>query len=587
MEHPDSDGDAQLRTAARASLAHLEAEVDRRAALLELRNRLDEIPSDRTIDGASHRRGRRLVAAAAVLLVAAATALVVIHRGGADTATVAPRPADTIPQVATTNAVPGTETSTTGPTTAGSDASQAPPQLVALLGRTWVITSANGRARAFAASFKMESGKAIGHDGCNFYDSSMLLESTADGAASLRLTFGGSTAAACLPPYTSGWVAPSGRYRVTGDSLTITADDHTTYEAVDLDSLPTITTADEIAGIWTVPDGPSLQFAVDGTIRVPCATIGTWTFSDVLHTTVDQSADASCTDGEVRSLGWTADALLSGTPAIHKLADGSLLFGTTSIGHIVRPTTGSLLRPYVDPALCAPLSANGDGDAAGSSFDLHLFAWPTTATSFPIQVIGNPDGGPTEPFALVQRYPDRNDLRLGQTVAINDWQVALDVRPNNHGVVTGDARWDLPDGGQGYIRSRGIDRDTLVAIISSLTTRDANAAIPGFDFAQVPAVPPTLQLVAEHLNTDVFGRGATLQCVVPATNFNYRISTLDGDAVFQYALVIDRPVPLQVAYKQGTLVVIEGNEDPTAPTVDDVVNADAATWNDLLANPRT
>jgi hypothetical protein len=72
---------------------------------------------------------------------------------------------------------------------------------------------------------------------------------------------------------------------------------------------------------------------------------------------------------------------------------------------------------------------------------------------------------------------------------------------------------------------------------------------------------------------------------VAATNFIYRITTLDGDPVFQYALVIDRPVPLEVAFRQGTLVVIEGIEDSTAPSVDDVYNADLATWNNLLANP--
>ena len=83
----------------------------------------------------------------------------------------------------------------------------------------------------------------------------------------------------------------------------------------------------------------------------------------------------------------------------------------------------------------------------------------------------------------------------------------------------------------------------------------------------------------------MYGRSATLQCQVAATNFIYRITTLDGDPVVQYALVIDRPVPLEVAFRQRTLVVIEGIGDPTTPSVDDVYNADLATWNNLLANP--
>jgi hypothetical protein len=222
----------------------------------------------------------------------------------------------------------------------------------------------------------------------------------------------------------------------------------------------------------------------------------------------------------------------------------------------------------------------GDGDSTGSTFDLHLFAWPTKATSFPIQIIGDPAGGPTAPFALLQRYPDRPDLRLGQAVTINDWKVSLNVYGNGNG----DVRWSLPDGGTGYLRSRGLDRDSLVSIISSLTTRDANAAIPGFDYTPATSVP-TLQLLVEHLNTGVYGRGAGVSCQVATTNFIYRISALDGDPVFQYAAVIDRPVPLEVGYQQGTLVIIEGLEDPTAPSIADVVNADPTTWNDLSSAP--
>ena len=486
--------------------------------------------------------------------------------------------------------------STSDPTNAGTAApatnqsSQAPPELVALLGRTWVITTVDGHPRAFAGYFEMSSGKATGHDGCNFVVQTFQIEGISGGETSLRILEGESTAAPCAPPYETGWSAPSGRYRVEGDSLTITADDLTTFEAVDLDSLPMVATAAEIIGRWSVPDGPGVEFATDGTIRLPCATIGSWTFVGALHTEIDQAAAAAgCTNGELRSLGWTYDALLSGSPTIRRLPDGSRLIGSSQLGHIVPPATsplqpgtdGELVRPFVDPILCAPLSAHGDGDTTGSTFDLHLFAWPTEATTFPIQIIGDPNGGPTAPFALLQRYPDQGILRQGQAVAINDWEVSLNVYGNGNG----DARWGLPDGGMGYLRARGLDRESLVAIISSLTARDVNAAIPGFDYSPGPSVPATLQLLVEHLNTGVYGRGATLQCQVAATNFIYRISTLDGDPVFQYALVIDRPVPLEVGYQQGTLVVIEGIADPTAPKVSDVFNADSTTWSDLLANP--
>ena len=87
---------------------------------------------------------------------------------------------------------------------------------------------------------------------------------------------------------------------------------------------------------------------------------------------------------------------------------------------------GEIVRPMVDANLCAPPSANG-GDDTGSTFDPHLFAWPTNAASFPIQIIGDPISGPTGPFALLQRYPEQVALSQRSTIAINDWSVAVTV----------------------------------------------------------------------------------------------------------------------------------------------------------------
>ena len=284
-----------------------------------------------------------------------------------------------------------------------------------------------------------------------------------------------------------------------------------------------------------------------------------------------------------------ADSVTPATVTTQPVASSTTVVSDSSVaatGTIVPvPTStlgmGNLLRPSVDPTLCAPLAVIGDGDAIGSTFDLHLFAWPTTATSFPIQIIGDPVGGPTAPFALLQRFPDQGDLGHGSIVTINNWDIALNVFDNGNG----DARWTLPDGGQAYLRSRGLDRDALIAIISSLTPREASAPIPGFDYSPAPTVPPTLQLLVEHLNTEVFGRSATFQCHVTSTDFIYRISTLDGDPVYLYALVIDRSVPLEVGYQEGTLVLIGGIADPSAPTVHDVFNMSQAAWDDLLAHP--
>ena len=283
-----------------------------------------------------------------------------------------------------------------------------------------------------------------------------------------------------------------------------------------------------------------------------------------------------------------ADSVTQATVTTQPVASSTTIVSDSSVAPTLTtvpvptstPGMGNLVRPSVDPTLCTPLAAIGDGDEIVTTRDLHLFAWPTTATSFPIQIIGDPVGGPTAPFALLQRYPDQG-VRLGSDITINTWDVSLNVY--DHG--NGDARWALPDGGTGYLRSRGLDRDALIAIISSLTTREATAAIPGFDYSPGPTVPPTLQLLVEHLNTGVFGRVASLECHVASTNFIYFITTLDGDPVFLYALVIDGRVPLEVGYTQGTLVVIGGLADPAAPTVNDVFNMSQAAWDELRAKP--
>jgi DNA-directed RNA polymerase specialized sigma24 family protein len=118
------------------------------------------------------------------------------------------------------------------------------------------------------------------------------------------------------------------------------------------------------------------------------------------------------------------------TPASVESSEAATSTVQTSTSEALEPAsttpTSEIFRPMVDPNLCTPLAATG-GTGTGSTFDLHLFAWPTTASSFPIQIIGDPATGPTGPFALLQRYPDQEHLGDPSTIKINDWNVALSV----------------------------------------------------------------------------------------------------------------------------------------------------------------
>lgn len=246
----------------------------------------------------------------------------------------------------------------------------------------------------------------------------------------------------------------------------------------------------------------------------------------------------------------------------------------------------SLTRPIVDPTVCAPISATG-GEPSGlprdpnASLPLTLFARPSEFP-VPIQIIGNPVDGQAKPFALVQRYVDRQRQLVApdRTESIN----GLDVYVGTYDNGNGEAEWTLPDGSTGYLRSRGLDREQVIAIIGQLVARPADAPIPGFDYG--PTGPDGLELVAEGMNTDPReGTFVGSQCRVESTGLVYRIGAITGTPIFTYASVIDRPPPVDVGVVGDSVITMSGPDDPLAPTVDDVMDADEATWRELLIVP--
>ena len=246
------------------------------------------------------------------------------------------------------------------------------------------------------------------------------------------------------------------------------------------------------------------------------------------------------------------------------------------------PVPSGIVRPYVDPSICTPLSAT---ESAPIEYALRPFARAGNQT-LPIQVIGDRTLGPTGPFAVLLRYIDQYPSGSGRgETPINGWDVEVRTYPNGNGRAT----WNLPDGTQGYLRSRGLDADALTSIVAALTPRDLTAAIPGFDYAPMPERAQQLELLGEHLNTGLHGQSASFECRVEATAFNYRISAFraatDNDPVSEFMSVIDRPVPLEVAMQDGTLIAVTGLAHGSAPTVAQVHNADPAVWAELLQHP--
>jgi hypothetical protein len=298
-------------------------------------------------------------------------------------------------------------------------------------------------------------------------------------------------------------------------------------------------------------------------------------------------AGGACTDrGEPDTAGRTAPATqavttraasisVAPTAAAPSTPAGSAATSTTatSATATVTPARPVIRRPVVDPAVCTPRYAV---EAPAVAFTARPFALAYD-TPPPVQVFADPALGAAGPFAVVLRIQDPSrDLVRQPTTSVNGVPTRVSVYPNGNG----EAAWALPDGSVGYLRARDLDEAAVVDVLSRLTPRPVDAAVPGFDAAP-PAGPDSLASVAEHRSSDLHGGGASLVCEVAGAR--YRISVVRGDPVAQYLSVIDNHRPLAVAPNgDGVLVILGPPSVPGAPTVADVREADPDTWAGLL-----
>ncbi len=240
------------------------------------------------------------------------------------------------------------------------------------------------------------------------------------------------------------------------------------------------------------------------------------------------------------------------------------------------------MRPFVDPSICEATTRWG-GELAGEADGLKwsLFSRPSSGP-IAIQIIADPELGPTGPYAMVLRYVDRwADVENRETEPIGEFAVALDVVPNGNA----HAHWNLDDGGEGYVRSRGLERDTVVGIIERLSVRHDGDDRPGFDYAPTTGTSTGGDLLHEGIwAPSASGSYAGIECTSPDGEAIYRIAATHGaaDPIVEYAFVSDRPAPIEVGYQQGSMIVINGPSGRSdAPTVSDVRNADDETWTSI------
>ena len=284
---------------------------------------------------------------------------------------------------------------------------------------------------------------------------------------------------------------------------------------------------------------------------------------------------AGCADAQHAAPGTPPPTSTTAPSSTNSAPATSSTTTTTTTTPAPVPAPDVITRPYVDPTVCGP--------GAKAEYTSRNATWVPFSVgpeqTIPLQVFASPSNGVAKPFAVVLRLAGiNNDRANDHPVSINGAPVSITIWHDGNQ----QAAWTLTDGTWAYLRSRDLDQAAIVALIARLTPRDRSAPIPGFDLAPSTA-PDALNLLYEHLNTDLSGTVKRFQCRTEPNQGIYHIDVVQGDPVFVYFGVLDRPRPYFVGVNGSGAITIDGYRDNTAITLDDITDADPATWEALPA----
>lgn len=293
-----------------------------------------------------------------------------------------------------------------------------------------------------------------------------------------------------------------------------------------------------------------------------------WTAAnnELLRTAAAERANVELVDWGAIAGGGPGECFMS--DGVHLTADGaryytSLISEATTRKPAGDPVSDDLPLLAFRDGTCLAQATHGDPASREQIAPWNLFA-RGLEVGMPMHAVGDPTEGAAGPFALVLRYFEpRQPARGTETVRIDGIDIHVSVyddldSPTEIG--NGQVEWDLPDGSQGYIRSRGLGRDDLLSIVANLTPRAADAAMPGFDYDASGTQPERLSLLVEGTNDALGGFGYGLTCTSPVDGqegFSTRVTVADGAGVGVYALVLDRHRPAWVV-RRGDAIVVGG-----------------------------
>lgn len=231
-----------------------------------------------------------------------------------------------------------------------------------------------------------------------------------------------------------------------------------------------------------------------------------------------------------------------------------------------------IARPLAAAERCTTIAARDGynkplsfiGRASSNPVPLVLFADPTDSTN--------------STFVVVHRFFDDRSVSGDEFIDIDNTTYGITESADGDLEIT----WQLDDS-LGHARARGFTREQLLEFVAALEARPADATIAGFDYRPADT-SAQLRLIQEINDSDVQGTVARSVCLADTGN-RYRVTALNGDPVFVYSAMLDRPAPLDMAMVGDAAIVINGPEGPGAPLASNVVNAGVSEWQTLLAQP--
>jgi len=242
----------------------------------------------------------------------------------------------------------------------------------------------------------------------------------------------------------------------------------------------------------------------------------------------------------------------------------------SSVG--IETETDEIARPLAAAEQCTTIAASDGynkplsfiGRASSNPVPLALFDFPAASTD-PM-------------FVVVHRFFDDRSVSGDEFINIDNTTYGVTQATDGDLEIT----WQLDDS-LGLARARGLKRDQLVDFVVALEPRPADAIVAGFDYQPVDT-SAQFRLIQEINDFDVEGTVARSVCLANTGN-RYRVTALNGDPVFVYSAMLDRPAPLDMAMVGDAAVLINGPSAADAPRASDVVNAGVSEWRTLLAQP--